>query len=147
MKQEISAGAVVYYVQPETHVIEYLILHYNAGHWDFPKGKIEANETPRQAAVREVKEETGLQVVLDDVFEQSLTYLFKDKEGVTINKTVTLYLAKVDTEVVTLSSEHIYYKWLIFEDALKLLSFQNARQIIQMADRYIHANKSSEHHS
>ena len=139
MKQEISAGAVVYYIQPGTGLIEYLILHYNAGHWDFPKGKIEEHETPRQAAVREMKEETQLTLELDSDFEQSISYYFKDKTSTTISKTVTLYLARSHTEEVTLSPEHIYYKWLIFEDALKQLSFGNSRQILQMADRYIHA--------
>ena len=140
MKQEISAGAVVYHVQKDTGLIEYLVLHYSAGHWDFPKGKIEDKETLQQAATREIKEETGLDVKLDTNFEQTLSYYFKDKTGVMISKTVTLFLCKVDTEEVKLSPEHIYYKWLIFEDALKQLSFANARQILQMAERYIHSN-------
>ena len=106
--------------------------------WDFPKGKIEDKETLRQAATREIKEETGQTVKPDKDFEQTLSYYFKDKTGVMISKTVTLFLSKVTTREVTLSPEHIYYKWLIFEDALKQLSFPNARQILQMADRYIH---------
>jgi len=144
MKQEISAGAIVYYRDPETQGIEYLVLHYAAGHWDFPKGKIEQSETLRDAAHREVKEETGLDVILDKDFEQSLSYYFKDKTGVMVSKTVTFYIAPVTTLDVILSAEHIYYKWLPFEEARRQLSFANSRQLLQMADRYIHSRESIE---
>ena len=57
MIQEFSAGAVVLFKGVE---YEYLSLHYPAGHWDFPKGNIEKNESELQTVKREIKEETGI---------------------------------------------------------------------------------------
>ncbi|MDL2326378.1 NUDIX domain-containing protein, partial [Bacteroidales bacterium OttesenSCG-928-A14] len=37
-----------------------ILMIYRRGFWDFPKGKIEKNETPKEAAIREVAEETGV---------------------------------------------------------------------------------------
>lgn len=137
MNYESSAGAIVYYINSKTKKISYLILHYNDNHWDFPKGKIESGETKRQAALREIKEETGLDVVLNTDFEQSLSYFFKNKEGNLISKDVTFYVAQAPTQEVTLSPEHIYFNWHEFNDALKKLTFNNARQLLQMAHQFI----------
>ena len=57
MKQERSAGAVVFI--KETEPI-YLLLQYEAKHWDFPKGNIEKGETDQETVKREIAEETGI---------------------------------------------------------------------------------------
>ena len=59
MAQEKSCGAVVFKRQKDG-TSKYLVLHYGAGHWDFPKGKQEKNENEEQTALREIKEETGI---------------------------------------------------------------------------------------
>ena len=58
MKQIHSAGIITYTIDNDT--ILYLLLRYSAGHWDLPKGKLDDDETPEQAAVREVEEECGI---------------------------------------------------------------------------------------
>ncbi len=58
MKSEKSCGIVVF--REELPERLYLLLHYEEGHWDFPKGHIEAGETEKEAAFREVYEETGI---------------------------------------------------------------------------------------
>ena len=55
MKQEKSCGCIILNEKNEV-----LLIHHNAGHWDFPKGHVEEGETEVQTAIREVKEETGL---------------------------------------------------------------------------------------
>jgi bis(5'-nucleosidyl)-tetraphosphatase len=55
---ERSAGAVVFYEEPTG--LQYLLLKYGAGHWDFPKGHIEKNENEMAAVLSEVKEDTGI---------------------------------------------------------------------------------------
>lgn len=141
MKQEISGGAVVYNIDGHG-TPHYLLLHYLSGHWDLPKGHLEAGETPQDAAIRETKEETGLRIVLDDGFEQSLVYQFKDRTGKLIQKTVIFYTAHSKHTHVTLSREHIDYVWLTFEDAIKQVTYQNAKNLLTHAHKHILAQYS-----
>ncbi len=53
MKREFSAGVVVYY--HNNNDIQFLLLHYEAGHWDLPKGHLEPNESTYDAALRELR--------------------------------------------------------------------------------------------
>ncbi len=144
MKQENSSGAVIYLKDPETSKILYLVLHYTACHWDFPKGKLEAGEDNRTAALREIKEETGLAVDLDKGFEQIISYYYKDKAGNTISKKVVFFTAESTIKDVTLSHEHLYYKWLELKEAIKQLTFPNSRQLLQMADQFIQSRRQAQ---
>ena len=67
MKKEISCGAVIAR-QTENGREILLIRHVNGGHWAFPKGHMEGNETESETALREIREETGLTVTLDTGF-------------------------------------------------------------------------------
>ena len=59
---EKSCGAIVYTV--ENGVIKYLLVEQNSGFHSFPKGRMENKETEEQTAIREIKEETDLEVEL-----------------------------------------------------------------------------------
>ena len=52
MPKEKSCGAIVF--KKEKQGIKYLLLHYEAGHWDFPKGNQEKNKKEEQTAAREI---------------------------------------------------------------------------------------------
>ena len=56
MASEVSAGGIVFKQDPE---LQFLMILDGYGRWTFPKGGVEAGETPAQAAVREIEEETG----------------------------------------------------------------------------------------
>ena len=73
MKKEISCGAVIAR-QTENGREILLIRHVNGGHWAFPKGHMEGNETESETALREIREETGLTVTLDTGFRAVVTY-------------------------------------------------------------------------
>ena len=62
IKTEFSAGVILYRQLKDSR--EYLLLHYPGGHFDFPKGHLEQDETEREAAYRELKEETGIDRVI-----------------------------------------------------------------------------------
>ena len=134
MTTETSAGIIVFYQQDHKH--EFLLLHYQAGHWDFPKGHVESGEELRETALRETKEEVNIDVELQPDFRESLSYFFR-KEGLLVNKTVYFFLGHSKTKEVTLSSEHIGHIWLPFEDALKRLTFDNAKEILKKANKFL----------
>jgi 8-oxo-dGTP pyrophosphatase MutT (NUDIX family) len=136
MKNEVSAGAVIFFLDSEKNVL-YLVLHYAAGHWDLAKGHIEENETSQEAALREIVEETGLQVQLEDNFEQSYEYFYKDQGGQLIHKKAIFFVARAHSHSVKLSFEHLSYKWLPFHEAIKQVTFANTRQLLQLADQWI----------
>jgi len=144
MKHESSAGVVIYTRAPEKQTVEYLLLHYPGGHWGFPKGKVEKGEDLRKAAVREVQEETGLEVIPVGNFSQSITYYFRDRDGTLVDKEVTFFVAEVDTKEVTLSQEHHDYVWLPVEPALEKLTYNNSRQLLRMVNQYVDARLQGE---
>lgn len=136
MIKEHSAGVIVYYTD-RYNQRTYLLLHYLSGHWDLPKGKLENEETEQEAALRELKEETGLTTSLLPNFSQSLSYIFKNRDGALISKDVTFFIGEVNTQEIKLSSEHIGYQWLSLNEALTLLTFRNAQQLLKMGDQFI----------
>ncbi|MBU7017244.1 MAG: NUDIX domain-containing protein [Theionarchaea archaeon] len=129
MKEE-SCGAVIY------HSDEFLLLHYEAGHWDFPKGNREKGETKLETARREIEEETGLTDLEFTDFEEEISYFYR-REGKTIYKTVTYFLARSFSKKITISWEHKGYEWLTYEKALDRITFQNAREILEAAQSYV----------
>lgn len=137
MRQERSAGVIAYRQDEERNKRLYLMLRYPSGYWDFPKGRLEPGEENLQAAIRELKEETNLDVELEPSFEYAFTYDFRDRDGMSVHKKVTFYVGKALRDDVILSSEHEQYAWLSLGDALKLLTYHNARQVLQLADQYL----------
>lgn len=126
-----SCGAVIYRnVKGEN---EYLVLQQKRSHtWSLPKGHIEAFESERQTAMREVKEEAGYKVNLARGFRHELKYTIAG----TVSKTVVLYLAKVRGEPILQKSEISSYKWACAKEAKELL-FSNYHPIIDAAEEYI----------
>lgn len=136
MPKEISYGAVIF--RREDKEILYLLLyrkakdHYKES-WDFPKGLIEKGETPYEDVIREVKEETGIEdIKFIKGFEENVKWFYK-REGLTVFKEATYYLAETKTKDVKISFEHDDFKWCSFEEALKLIKFSNTKSILKKA--------------
>jgi len=136
MKDVVSAGVVVFY--KDDAAIFYLLLHYTAGHWDFPKGHVEYKESLISAALRELREETGLSATIFPNFFHTFSYLFKDcQTQILMKKTVTFFLAESESTHVTLSHEHVDFVWLSYEDALQQLTYDNAKVLLQKAHEHL----------
>ena len=128
--QERSAGIVV------VNDGRFLLLHYDAGHWDFPKGHIEKDESPEEAALRELKEETGISAEILPGFAEKIHYFYK-KEGKLVSKDVVFFIAKTKTSDVRLSFEHKGFIWLPFKDAVERLTYDNAKEVLKKVDAYV----------
>ncbi len=136
MKREYSAGIIVYFEHKKCR--EYLLLHYQSGHWDFPKGHIEKDETKQQAALRELKEETMLNASLIEGFEESFSYFHHLPQTKELShKTVSFFIGKATSKDVTLSHEHIGYAWLPFDQAFEQLTYDNAKELLKKANHFL----------
>ena len=89
MLHEKSSGAIVYRKSHgNTEIL--LIKHIISGHWSFPKGHVEGNETEVETAIREIKEETAIDVMIDPTFRETVSYYPKRDT----QKTVVYFIGK-----------------------------------------------------
>jgi len=87
----------------------------HAGKWGIPGGKIEKRETPEQAAIRETREETGLDLTGRVRFTKTV-YIRSE-----IDFVWHMYQAEFRNQpIVTISAEHSAYKWLTLQEASAL---------------------------
>jgi len=134
MVKQKSAGIVLFQNFHGTN--RFLLLNYPQGHWDFIKGKMEYDETPHETARREAGEETGItDIEFIDGFEESVEYEFRFNNDL-IQKTVVFFLAKTNTSKISLSHEHRDFVWLEYEDAMKKVTFDNAKKILAKANNF-----------
>jgi len=134
--REKSCGAVVFLKNAE---VKYLLLHYEAGHWDFVKGNVEPNESEKETVIRELKEETGIgdgQFI--EGFKEKIEYFYR-RQGETVHKEVIFFLIETHTEKVEVSYEHVGFTWLYYQRAMEKLTFKNARDLLQKAQELLKA--------
>ena len=130
MLREKSCGAVVFLKNTE---VKYLLLHYEAGHWDFVKGNVEPKESEKDTVTRELQEETGIaDAQFIEGFKEKIEYFYR-RQGATIHKEVIFFLIETHTKKVKLSYEHVGYTWLDYQNAMKRLTFKNAKDVLQKA--------------
>ena len=134
MVKQKSAGIVLFQNFHGTN--SFLLLNYPQGHWDFVKGKMEHDETPHETARRETGEETGItDIEFIDGFEESVEYEFRFNNDL-IQKKVIFFLAKTNISKISLSHEHRDFVWLEYEDAMKKVTFDNAKKILAKANNF-----------
>ena len=121
MKYEKSCGAIV--VDDE----KVLLVKHNAGHWDFPKGHVEEGETEIETAIREVKEETNIDIKIEK--ENKYISEYSPKENVM--KTVIYFVAeKVGGEDKPQIEEVSDVEWLDVNKAVERITHQRSKEIM-----------------
>jgi len=129
-KREKSCGAVVY--NPERQL--FLIIKMLNGNWGFPKGHTENQETDIQTAIREVTEETGINIKILDGFKKSIKYIpFPE-----VLKKVIFFIGITEEEKVTIDKHEIEdYMWCSYEEALKMITYKPQRDIMESSLQFI----------
>ncbi len=132
MKKEVSCGAVIARMTDAGREI-LLIRHANGGHWAFPKGHVEANETEVETALREIREETGLSVTLDTGFRAVVTY--SPKPGVM--KDVIYFAAELAGGDEKMQAEEVTgMRWVSPDAAVALITYENDRNVLTQYRKY-----------
>jgi bis(5'-nucleosidyl)-tetraphosphatase len=119
----------------------FLLVHQTAGHWGFPKGHKEKDESPMVAAKRELSEEAGIKdcKILDpSLFVEHYSF---EKGNVTTEKTVSYFLGMVDDQPTTtpeeFKSEVSELKWLSYSQALQTITFDEAKGVLKKAAEFL----------
>ena len=121
MKYEKSCGAIV--VDDE----KVLLVKHNAGHWDFPKGHVEEGETEIETAIREVKEETNIDIKIEK--ENKYISEYSPKENVM--KTVIYFIGeKVGGQDKPQIEEVSDVEWVDVNKAVERITHQKSKEIM-----------------
>lgn len=133
LQRTTSAGGVVYR-RHEGRWQVVLCGRPSLGLWSLPKGTPERSESLEQTALREVREETGLEVELARPLG-SITYWFTSvAEGVRYRKTVHFFLMRPTGGALEgHDPEFEEVRWFPMEDALPLMSYKNERHMVRLA--------------
>ena len=133
---ESSCGAVIF--REENGAKKFLLIrNKRSAHWGFPKGHIEPGETKEETAVREVLEETGINIEIIPGFVKNSEYSIQGK----IEKSVSIFLARTVQENYSLQEEEIEEcGWYSYDDSFKVLNYENDKTILTEAMRFIKEN-------
>ena len=137
---ETSSGGVVFRLQHDGP--EFLLIKDPYDNWGLPKGHVEGGETPVEAAIREVTEETGLCEL--HVVEQlpTIDWYFRDR-GRLVHKFCHFFLlqcagGEARPQVEEGISECV---WKTIAEALQAVTYANAREVLRIAGERVHSQR------
>lgn len=132
MRYEKSCGAII------VKNNKVLLIQQNDGFYGFPKGHMENNETEIATAIREVKEETNISILINPQYRYFLSYIVRS----TINKEVVYFLGKVldDSHIIKQEQEIKDIFWCEIEKVEEVLTFENLKELWHNAYQDIQNN-------
>ena len=135
---ETSAGGVIYRVTDGRAYV--LLIRDRYQHWGFPKGHLEGGETAADAALREVEEETGLCELRLGPELRTIDWFFRFR-GRLIHKYCHFYLIECPSGEVCPQLEEGITEcvWLPLDEAIRSISYDNAREVLQLAAERLRA--------
>lgn len=108
----------------------------NANVLALPKGHPDGNESPLEAAVREVREETGVEVEPIEKLGE-IEYTYERKRG-PVDKRVAFWLFEYRSGELNPDHEIAEARWMPLEEAAKSLTYEGEREMVQRAlSRYV----------
>ena len=131
---EKSCGAVVFTRLDDS--IQFVIVQSLEGYYGFPKGHCEASETEEETALREVLEETGLQVRIFPEFRYIDEHPIPQKPGVI--KRIVYFLAEYADQNISYQKEELMNAQLMtFEQAMNAFQWESSKIILSEANDYL----------
>ena len=120
MKYEKSCGAIIF------NNDEVLVVKQKSDFYGFPKGHMEKNETEMDSALREVKEETNLDIEINENLRFTITYIIKDN----VKKEVVYFVGKAKNTDVKIQKEELNSaEWIKVEKVKDILTFDNLKDL------------------
>lgn len=137
MSDEISCGAILFIHENGTR--KYLLIREKySGEYGFPKGHMKSGETERETALREVKEETGLNVILQDDFRFVYEHYMAREGRPNDKKRNILFLAEFKEKRFRLQEAEVDdIIFTDFENAMELLQNDAFRRALKEAEEFL----------
>jgi bis(5'-nucleosidyl)-tetraphosphatase len=133
IKYDYSFGIIP--LTKKNNVWNVLLVQLHAGHWGFPKGHADPEESHFETAQRELLEETGLNVchlLTEQTFEENYTFRVK---GSLIHKKVIYFIAEVEGVSKILEEEIKAIQWVPLNESSKYVTFDQAKKICLQVDQ------------
>ena len=140
MQHEKSCGALVVRRADDGKLYILMIRHKAGGHRSFPKGHMEPGETEYMTAVREVFEETAVQIRIDTDFRKTVHY--HPMPGV--SKEVVYFLTEsTQSDIQPRQGEIAQVEWVPLEQAEQSLTHENDKTVLRAAMQRLREGKLS----
>ncbi len=138
LKYEKSCGAIVFRQDRKTgRMFVLMIRHKHGGHRSFPKGHVEAGETERETAIREVEEETAVRIRITSDFSEKVYY--SPMPGV--RKEVVYFMSITDQKATRARDGEIAdVEWVALENAERSLTHENDKIVLRAATKVLQAS-------
>ena len=132
-----SCGFVAY--KRIENINHYLIIQSLNGDVGFPKGHMESGESELETAIRELKEETGVDVKVIQGFRRQIEYELRRIPD-TIKQSVYFLGQCTSDKIICQEAEVAEASFISYEDALKILTFEETKNILKDAEIFICSN-------
>lgn len=133
--EQVSAGGAAFRRVGSDYEIAIVAVN-PSGRWQLPKGIVDEGETPETAALREVREEAGIEAEIVDKIETIEYWYFGANKGerVRFHKFVHFYLMKyVSGNVDDHDHEVSESRWVSYNDAIRMLAFKSEKETVEKA--------------
>lgn len=139
---QVSAGGAV--IRRTSSGLETVLISVgNPPRWQLPKGLVDEGETPESAAVREVREETGISARPDQLIEKVEYWYQSTRQGIRVryHKFVYFFLLWYESGDVSGHDHEVNEaRWYSLQDAVLNLAFRSERGVVEQAVRMIAAS-------
>jgi 8-oxo-dGTP pyrophosphatase MutT (NUDIX family) len=141
--EQVSAGGAAF--RRVDAGFEIAVISVNpSGRWQLPKGLIDAGETPERAAVREVREEAGVETELLEALETIDYWFVSDWDEIRrrIHKQVHFFLLRyTGGDVADHDDEVLESRWVPLDEAIEMLAFDSEKEVVEKAKEILESGR------